>query len=192
MTQQVQLYCITNRICQARFFQHFRPSLTRNWVTSRSSWGQPCPSLKPSTRFEARPEVMGVSMRPGDLRVDKLISEFAETAAKCGLYSQESGIRYCFGGLRPAAKLTRAMAGMPLEPDEFSPPDERHFNRGCGRGIQAKRTQGRGRLGQGQRAGRRGCAHHVGGGDRLVRRGRAPLPALRLRVAGLGHGGEQA
>ncbi len=77
---------------------------------------------------EARPEVVGISMRLGDLHVDKLIGEFVEAAAKYGLHPQDSGIRYCFGGLRPAANLVRAMTGVPLEPDEFSPPDERHFD----------------------------------------------------------------
>ena len=77
---------------------------------------------------EARPEVVGVSMRLGDLHVDKLITEFVEMTTKYGLHPRDSGIRYCFGGLRPAANLVRAMTGVPLEPDEFSPPDERHFD----------------------------------------------------------------
>jgi len=77
---------------------------------------------------EARPEVVGVSMRLGDLHVDKLIGEFVEAAAKYGLHPQDSGIRFCFGGLRPAANLVRAMTGVPLEPDEFSPLEERHFD----------------------------------------------------------------
>ena len=77
---------------------------------------------------EARPEVVGVSMRLGDLHVDKLISEFVETATKYGLHPKESGIRYCFGGLRPAANLVRTMTGVPVEPDPFTPPEERHFD----------------------------------------------------------------
>ena len=77
---------------------------------------------------EARPEVVGISMRLGDLHVDKLIGEFVETANKVGLHPQESGIRYSFGGLRPAANLVRAMTGMPLEDDPFTPKEERHFD----------------------------------------------------------------
>ncbi|MCX7839866.1 MAG: glutamate mutase L [Anaerolineae bacterium] len=77
---------------------------------------------------EARPEVVGISMRLGDLHVDKLISEFVTTATKYGLHPKDSGIRYCFGGLRPAANLVRSMTGVPLEPDPFTPPEERHYD----------------------------------------------------------------
>ena len=56
---------------------------------------------------EARPEVVGVSMRLGDLHVDKLITEFIEAATLYGLHPRDSGIRYSFGGLRPAANLVR-------------------------------------------------------------------------------------
>jgi uncharacterized protein (TIGR01319 family) len=77
---------------------------------------------------EARPEVVGVSMRLGDLHVDKLITEFVELATQNGLHPRESGIRYSFGGLRPAANLVRAMTGMPLEPDEFVREDEQHYD----------------------------------------------------------------
>jgi methylmalonyl-CoA mutase cobalamin-binding subunit len=77
---------------------------------------------------EARPEVVGVSMRLGDLHVDKLITEFVESATKYGLHPDESGIRYTFGGLRPAANLVRAMTGLPLEPDRFVREDEKHFD----------------------------------------------------------------
>lgn len=77
---------------------------------------------------EARPEVVGVSMRLGDLHVDKLITEFVELATQYGLHSRESGIRYSFGGLRPAANLVRAMTGLPLEPDRFIREDEQHYN----------------------------------------------------------------
>ncbi len=48
---------------------------------------------------EARPEVVGVSMRLGDLHVDKLINEFVEMVTRYGLHPRESGIRYSFGGL---------------------------------------------------------------------------------------------
>ncbi len=67
-------------------------------------------------------------MRLGDLHVDKLISEFIDKAAQYHLLPRESGIRYAFGGLRPAANLVRAMTGLPVEEDKFSPPDDRHFD----------------------------------------------------------------
>src|SRR3990172_12702132 len=56
---------------------------------------------------EARPEVVGVSMRLGDLHVDKLITELIEVSSRPGLGPRESGISYGFGGLRPAAHLVR-------------------------------------------------------------------------------------
>jgi len=77
---------------------------------------------------EARPEVVGVSMRLGDLHVDKLINEFVEMVTKYGLHPRESGIRYSFGGLRPAANLVRAMTGLPLEEDRFIREDEKHYD----------------------------------------------------------------
>ncbi|HEY5671926.1 MAG TPA: glutamate mutase L [Anaerolineales bacterium] len=77
---------------------------------------------------EARPEVVGISMRLGDLHVDKLISEFIETATQYGLSPRDSGIRYSFGGLRPAANLVRAMTGLPLEEDRFIRDEERHYD----------------------------------------------------------------
>lgn len=77
---------------------------------------------------EARPEVVGVSMRLGDLHLDELITEFVQAATKHGLGPKESGIRYCFGGLRPAANLVRAMTGVPMEPDRFVREAERHFD----------------------------------------------------------------
>jgi uncharacterized protein (TIGR01319 family) len=77
---------------------------------------------------ESRPEVVGVSMRLGDLHVDKLISEFVETVTRYGLHPKESGIRYSFGGLRPAANLVRAMTGLPLEDDRFIREDEKHYD----------------------------------------------------------------
>lgn len=77
---------------------------------------------------EARPEIVGVSMRLGDLHVDKLINEFVEKATRYGLHPQESGIRFAFSGLRPAANLVRAMTGLPLEEDRFSREEERHFD----------------------------------------------------------------
>jgi uncharacterized protein (TIGR01319 family) len=77
---------------------------------------------------ESRPEVVAISMRLGDLHVDKLIAEFIEKAARYRLLPRESGIRYAFGGLRPAANLVRAMTGMPVQEDKFSPPEDRHFD----------------------------------------------------------------
>jgi uncharacterized protein (TIGR01319 family) len=77
---------------------------------------------------EARPEVVGVSMRLGDLHVDKLVSEFVEMATQYGLHPRDSGIRYSFGGLRPAANLVRAMTGLPLEEDRFLREDEKHYD----------------------------------------------------------------
>lgn len=77
---------------------------------------------------EAMPEVVGVSMRLGDLHVDKLIAEFIEAAVQYGIHPRESGIRYCFGGLRPAANLVRAMTGLTLEEDRFVREDEKHFD----------------------------------------------------------------
>lgn len=77
---------------------------------------------------EARPEVVGISMRLGDLHVDKLISEFIELATKYGLHPRQSGIRYAFSGLRPAANVVRAMTGVELEADPFTPDAERHFD----------------------------------------------------------------
>src|SRR3989304_5241782 len=79
---------------------------------------------------EARPEVVGVSMRLGDLHVDKLITEFIEAASRHGLGPRESGIRYGFGGLRPAANLVRAMTGQALEEDRFVREAERHYDLG--------------------------------------------------------------
>ena len=50
---------------------------------------------------EARPEVVGISMRLGDLHVDKLITEFIELATRYDVHPRQSGIRYAFSGLRP-------------------------------------------------------------------------------------------
>lgn len=77
---------------------------------------------------EARPEIVGISMRLGDLHVDKLISEFIDKATIYGLHPKESGIRYAFSGLRPAANVIRAMTGLPLEEDRFGREEERNFN----------------------------------------------------------------
>jgi len=77
---------------------------------------------------EARPEVVGVSMRLGDLHLDELITEFVEAATKHNLGPRESGIRYSFGGLRPAANLVRAMTGTSIEEDRFVRDSERHYD----------------------------------------------------------------
>ena len=77
---------------------------------------------------EARPEIVGVSMRLGDLHLDKLIGEFIEKSTLYGLHTRDSGIRYAFSGLRPAANLVRAMTGLPLEEDRFSREDESHYD----------------------------------------------------------------
>jgi uncharacterized protein (TIGR01319 family) len=97
------------------------------YVTVKLGPAVPIPEVINKIR-EARPEVVGVSMRLGDLHVDKLVSEFVHTASRYGLHPNDSGIRYCFGGLRPAANLVRAMTGVPLEPDAFTPTEERHFD----------------------------------------------------------------
>ncbi|HUW12108.1 MAG TPA: hypothetical protein VM537_20440, partial [Anaerolineae bacterium] len=76
---------------------------------------------------ESRPELVAISMRLGDLHVDTLISEFITRAAEHRLLPRESGIRYGFGGLRPAANLVRAMTGLPVQEDKFSPPGDRNF-----------------------------------------------------------------
>jgi uncharacterized protein (TIGR01319 family) len=77
---------------------------------------------------ESRPEMVAISMRLGDLHVDDLIGEFIQKAAQYRLLPRESGIRYAFGGLRPAANLVRAMTGLPVQEDKFSPPEDRHFD----------------------------------------------------------------
>lgn len=108
-------------------FADWLQDLDLGYVAVKLGPAVPIPEVVNKIR-EARPEVVGISMRLGDLHVDKLIGEFVETAARYGLHPAESGIRYCFGGLRPAANLVRAMTGVPLERDEFSPPDERHYD----------------------------------------------------------------
>lgn len=77
---------------------------------------------------EARPEIVGISMRLGDLHVDKLISEFIDKATIYGLHPRDSGIRYAFSGLRPAANVVRAMTGLPLEEDRFGREEERNYD----------------------------------------------------------------
>lgn len=77
---------------------------------------------------ESNPEVVAISYRLGDLHVDEIIAEIVRKAHKYGLDPTTSGIRWAFGGTRPAANLVRAMTGKPIESDKFSPPEERHFN----------------------------------------------------------------
>jgi len=108
-------------------FADWLQDLGLGYVSVKLGPAVPIPEVVNKIR-EARPEVVGVSMRLGDLHVDKLIGEFIETASKYGLHPRDSRIRYCFGGLRPAANLVRAMTGVPLEPDPFTPIEERHFD----------------------------------------------------------------
>ncbi len=77
---------------------------------------------------EARPTIVGVSSRLGDLHVDKLIREFMDKAIEHKIDPKSSGIRYSFGGLRPAANLVRAMTGQEMLADKFSPPDDRNYD----------------------------------------------------------------
>ena len=77
---------------------------------------------------ESKPEVVAFCYRLGDLHVDEIIEELIEKVYKFELQSAKSGIRYCFGGLRPAANLVRAMTGLPVLEDKFSPNKDRHFN----------------------------------------------------------------
>ena len=77
---------------------------------------------------ESHPEVVAISYRLGDLHVDEIISELITRAYERGLEPEKTGIRYAFGGTRPAANLVRAMTGRPVEPDRFSPEEDRHFD----------------------------------------------------------------
>lgn len=77
---------------------------------------------------ESKAEVVSFSYRLGDLHVDEIIEELIEKVYKFGLEPEKSGIRYCFGGLRIAANLVRAMTGVPTLEDKFSPPEDRHFD----------------------------------------------------------------
>ena len=77
---------------------------------------------------ESKAEVVTFCYRLGDLHVDEIIEELIEKVYKYGLEPEKSGIRYCFGGLRIAANLVRAMTGFPILEDKFSPPEDRHFN----------------------------------------------------------------
>jgi len=77
---------------------------------------------------ESKPEVVSFCYRLGDLHVDEIIVELVEKVYKYELETAKSGIRYCFGGLRPAANLVRAMTGLPVLKDKFSPNKDRHFN----------------------------------------------------------------
>ncbi|RPJ10085.1 MAG: hypothetical protein EHM36_03550, partial [Deltaproteobacteria bacterium] len=77
---------------------------------------------------ESRPEVVAISYRLGDLHLDKIISEFIEKACQYGVDPKSTSIRYCFGGLRIAANLVRAMTGKEVQPDKFSRTEDRHFD----------------------------------------------------------------
>lgn len=108
-------------------FADWLQDLGMGYISVKLGPAVPIPEVINKIR-EARPEVVGVSMRLGDLHVDKMITEFVELATKFGLHPKDSGIRYSFGGLRPAANLVRTMTGVPLEPDPFTPPEERHYD----------------------------------------------------------------
>ncbi|PKP60934.1 hypothetical protein CVT91_04150 [Candidatus Atribacteria bacterium HGW-Atribacteria-1] len=77
---------------------------------------------------ESKAEVVAFCYRLGDLHVDEVIEELIEKVYKYGLEPEKSGVRYCFGGLRIAANLVRAMTGFLILEDKFSPPEGRHFN----------------------------------------------------------------
>ncbi|MFZ7102516.1 MAG: glutamate mutase L [Peptococcaceae bacterium] len=77
---------------------------------------------------ESRPAVVAISSRLGDLHVDKLIGEFVLKAWRHGLDPEHSGIRYCFGGLRTAANLVRAMTGQEILEDKFTPEEQRNYD----------------------------------------------------------------
>jgi uncharacterized protein (TIGR01319 family) len=77
---------------------------------------------------ESNPEVVTISYRLGDLHVDEIIIQIVQEAHTYGLDPKTSGICWAFGATRPAANLVRAMTGKPIEPDKFSPPQDRHFN----------------------------------------------------------------
>lgn len=77
---------------------------------------------------ESNPEVVAISYRLGDLHVDELVEEIINKAYKYELDPESSGIRWSFGGTRPAANLARVMTGQSILPDKFSPPEDRHFN----------------------------------------------------------------
>ncbi len=108
-------------------FADWMQDLGAGYIAVKLGPAVPIPEVINKIR-EARPEVVGVSMRLGDLHVDKLVTEFVETATKYGLHPKDSGIRFSFGGLRPAANLVRTMTNVPLEPDPFTPPEERHYD----------------------------------------------------------------
>jgi len=77
---------------------------------------------------ESKAEVVTFCYRLGDLHVDEIIVEIIDKVYKYGLEPEKSGIRYCFGGLRPAANLVRVMTGLPILEDKFSPKKDRHFD----------------------------------------------------------------
>ena len=77
---------------------------------------------------ESKPEVVSFCYRLGDLHVDEIIEELVKKVYQFELDHEKSGIRYCFGGLRPAANLVRAMTGLPVFEDKFSPKKDRHFD----------------------------------------------------------------
>ncbi|MGE5484909.1 MAG: glutamate mutase L [Ignavibacteriales bacterium] len=77
---------------------------------------------------ESQPEVVALSYRLGDLHVDKMLKEFMDKAHQYGVDPKSSPIRYCFGGLRTAANLARALTGHQTLPDKFSRMEDRHYD----------------------------------------------------------------
>src|SRR3972149_6088901 len=66
-------------------FADWLQALELGYVSVKLGPAVPIPEVVNKIR-EARPEVVGISMRLGDLHVDKLITEFIETATQYGLH----------------------------------------------------------------------------------------------------------
>lgn len=79
---------------------------------------------------EARPEVVGVSMRLGDLHIERIVREFVLCCHENEVAPAHSSTRYAFGGLRPAANVVRAMTGLEPLPDKFTPDEEKKHDLG--------------------------------------------------------------
>lgn len=77
---------------------------------------------------ESQPEVVAISYRLGDLHVDKMLTEFMDKTWHYGIDPKTSPIRYCFGSLRTAANLARALTGLPILHDKFSRAEDRHYD----------------------------------------------------------------
>ena len=77
---------------------------------------------------ESQPEVVALSYRLGDLHVDRMLKEFMDKTYQYGIDPKTTPIRYCFGGLRTAANLARALTNQAILPDKFSRPEDRHYD----------------------------------------------------------------